>query len=219
MIRVEEVFEYKLLLMRNIFVGDIHGCSDELQALLKKVDFQDKDRLNIVWDMINKWPKSLEVLESIYDMRQKCRAILGNHEIKFLENFEAISEISPEKWIFPELAYLLKKKPYLLDYLRELKHFIEEEQFLMLHAWKQESIPPRSLVSTKEYRKSLKQDWYKEYLGRKPIIYGHWSEEGLQVRENTIGIDTWCVDGWSLTAFILETREIIQQKCFQPWGY
>ena len=219
MIRVEEVLEYKFFLMRHIFIGDIHGCADEFQALLKKVDFQDKNCLHIVWDMINKWPKSLEVLEYIYEMWQKCRAILGNHEIKFLENFEAISEVPPEKWIFPRLASQLKAKPYLLEYLQELPHFIEEDTFLMLHAWTQKFIPPRSFVHTKEYRKSLKHDWYKEYSGGKPIIYWHWSEQGLQIRENTIGIDTWCVDGWSLSAFILETREVIQQKCLQVWGY
>ncbi len=205
--------------MRHIFIGDIHGCSDEFQELLKKINMRKDDKLHIVGDMINKGPKSLEVLESIYDMRQKCRAILGNHEIKFLENFDAISESSPEKWIFPELASHLKKKPYLLNYLRELPHFIEEESFLMLHAGVQTSLSPRDIMNTKEYRKSIPQGWYETYTGNKPLIYWHWSEEWLQVRENTIGIDTGCVDGWVLTAFVLETREIIQQKCFQLWGY
>jgi serine/threonine protein phosphatase 1 len=48
---------------RTIVVGDIHGCYDELMALMEKVDLQDNDRVVSVGDLISKGPKSREVLE------------------------------------------------------------------------------------------------------------------------------------------------------------
>jgi len=40
---------------RLIFVGDVHGCKEELEALLEKVDFQeDNDHLVLTGDIIAK---------------------------------------------------------------------------------------------------------------------------------------------------------------------
>ena len=47
---------------RLIIVGDIHGCVDELHALLDKVDFsRDMDNLIFAGDLVNKGPSSVEV--------------------------------------------------------------------------------------------------------------------------------------------------------------
>jgi serine/threonine protein phosphatase 1 len=48
---------------RTIVVGDIHGCYDELMALIDKVKLQDDDRVVSVGDLITKGPKSKQVLE------------------------------------------------------------------------------------------------------------------------------------------------------------
>ena len=42
-------------------VGDIHGCYDELMALMEKVELQGNDRVISVGDLISKGPKSREV--------------------------------------------------------------------------------------------------------------------------------------------------------------
>jgi predicted phosphodiesterase len=47
---------------RLLVVGDVHGCFDELQQLLLKVDYkQGRDNLVFVGDLVNKGPKSAEV--------------------------------------------------------------------------------------------------------------------------------------------------------------
>ena len=39
---------------RTIFIGDVHGCYDELMDLCKKIDLQEVDYLYFVGDLINK---------------------------------------------------------------------------------------------------------------------------------------------------------------------
>jgi bis(5'-nucleosyl)-tetraphosphatase (symmetrical) len=49
------------------------------------------------------------------------------------------------------------------------------------------------------------------------IIFGHWASlRGLTGQANTIGIDTGCVWGYSLTAYCLETGERVEEPCARP---
>ena len=48
-----------------------------------------------------------------------------------------------------------------------------------------------------------------------PIIFGHWSTEGLVMRDDTIGLDTGCVWGGQLTALRLDDRALFQVDCPQ----
>jgi len=60
--------------------------------------------------------------------------------------------------------------------------------------------------------------WYLYYdENNKPIIYGHWAENGLQIRSNTIWLDSWCATGWKLSAYILETWEIFQIQAHRQY--
>jgi len=48
-----------------------------------------------------------------------------------------------------------------------------------------------------------------------PVVFGHWSTEGLVMREDVIGLDTGCVWGGRLTALRLEDRALFQVDCPQ----
>jgi bis(5'-nucleosyl)-tetraphosphatase (symmetrical) len=48
-----------------------------------------------------------------------------------------------------------------------------------------------------------------------PIVFGHWSTEGLVVRAHAIGLDTGCVWGGRLTALRLDDRALFQVDCPQ----
>lgn len=65
-----------------VFVGDVHGCYDELIALLQKVQFNPEagDFLVLVGDLIGKGPNSRKVLQLAMSFGSQCAIIRGNHE-------------------------------------------------------------------------------------------------------------------------------------------
>src|SRR4051812_16346518 len=68
---------------RTLVVGDIQGCADELGDLLTSVRFRpEADHLVAVGDLVNKGPKSLEVLRRLREL--DADIVLGNHDLHLL---------------------------------------------------------------------------------------------------------------------------------------
>ncbi|MCJ1268731.1 hypothetical protein MMC22_008619 [Lobaria immixta] len=68
---------------RLIIVGDVHGCREELVALLAEVAYNAHlDHLILVGDMISKGPDSPAVVDLAMSMRASC--VRGNHEDRVL---------------------------------------------------------------------------------------------------------------------------------------
>jgi hypothetical protein len=66
---------------RVLIVGDIHGCADEFRDLLAKYSHPD-DTLILVGDLVNKGPKSAEVVSLARELG--AFAVVGNHELASL---------------------------------------------------------------------------------------------------------------------------------------
>ena len=71
--------------MSHYVIGDVQGCYDELAALCSKVKFDPhKDKLIFAGDLVNRGPKSLEVLNFCIENRKSVKAVLGNHDFYLL---------------------------------------------------------------------------------------------------------------------------------------
>lgn len=192
---------------RTIFIWDLHGCFDEFITLLQKIDYNmENDELYLTWDLINKWPKSLEILDFLLENPQ-IKAVKWNHEIYFLEFID--NKRKAQSCIL-NLSKLAWKKH--IDYIRNLPSYIESQDWILLHGWLS---PDKTLQEHTEYeiatiKRINDKPWYNFYKWEKTIIYGHFASDGLRVRENTIWLDTAAVYGKHLTAYIRETKEIIQ---------
>ena len=96
--------------MSTYCIGDIHGCFDELIGLLKLINYDQKlDSLRFVGDLVNRGPKSLEVLRLIRKLPNVI-TVLGNHDLYWIvtssnyknnsQNICSIDEINDlVKWL------------------------------------------------------------------------------------------------------------------------
>ncbi|HYT49027.1 MAG TPA: hypothetical protein VEL78_01460, partial [Pyrinomonadaceae bacterium] len=65
----------------------------------------------------------------------------------------------------------------------------------------------RTMGADPSRRKGL--PWYDVYRGPKTILFGHWPSKEPRRAAHAIGLDTGCVYGHRLTAYIIEAREFV----------
>ena len=200
-------------------VGDVHGCFKEFLALLKKANYNSKThRLILVGDIINRGPHSLEMLEWVKN--KGVEMVRGNHEQSFIRGLKSNGLLSPVlKKLKKDIKQDLKK---WLKWLEALPFYIEEEDFLVVHAGlvpgeHPQYSDPDLLMNIRTWdgqgediKSEFNPAWYSYYKNPKPVIYGHWANQGLKVRKNTIGLDTSCVYGHKLSGVLLPERQILQ---------
>ncbi len=202
---------------RTLFIGDIHGCFDELLLLLKKVNYKPGfDRLLFVGDLINKGPFSLEVIEYCY--KNNLEVVKGNHEYNFLDRID--KKILKNNEIYDKI---INSSVDYLTWIRSMPLFIEEKNFLLVHAGlKPNTHPsktdPEILTKVRNWEEGkILKPWYEFYNDKKIIVYGHWAAQGLMIRNNTKGLDSGCCYGRQLSCYILEENLVIQVDALKEY--
>jgi len=131
-------------------IGDVEGCYDTLQALLKKIDFnEDRDQLFFLGDVVNRGNKSLETLRFIYSLKENANMVLGNHDFHLLVC--ALTSQKPNlKDTFTDILSS-PDKSILIEYLLSRPLILELEDALLVHA----GIPPQWSTSDALYNAQL----------------------------------------------------------------
>lgn len=71
--------------MSHYVIGDVQGCFDELIALCKKIKFNpNKDLLIFAGDLVNRGPKSLDVIDFCLKNKKSVKSVMGNHDFYLL---------------------------------------------------------------------------------------------------------------------------------------
>ncbi len=74
-------------------IGDIQGCFDSFQRLMKKINFDPMvDELWVAGDLVNRGDKSLETLNYLYSIRSSIRVVLGNHDIALIAAYAGVKK-------------------------------------------------------------------------------------------------------------------------------
>ncbi len=200
---------------RTIVVGDLHGCYDELLDLLDKVSFGGEDRLICVGDLITKGPKNREVLDRFMSDPQ-FTSVIGNHDLALRRRWNGEKfKLKPSQK--PTNKELKKDKERYLPFLNSLPFSIDLGTHLVVHAGlrpglalhsqtTEDMTELRSLGENRESRKGT--PWYDVYDGDKIVLFGHWPSQEPRRGKKAIGLDTGCVYGHQLTAYIVETGEL-----------
>jgi hypothetical protein len=127
--------------MRTIIIGDVHGCIDELKALINQLQLNLDDRLFFIGDLINKGPDSVGVVQYLFALSKtySISLILGNHEEKFLRYLQhkqtnskalATMKITPD---FELLAQNLKTDE--IEFLKQsfYNYYLEQLDLVLVH--------------------------------------------------------------------------------------
>lgn len=119
--------------MANYIVGDIQGCLDELQLLLKQVHFKSEhDNLWLAGDLVARGPKSLETLRFIRQLGSAAKTVLGNHDLHLLAvslGIKAIKDKDKTSAIFSA-----PDAKELLQWVRQWPLLLEHPEFVITHA-------------------------------------------------------------------------------------
>jgi bis(5'-nucleosyl)-tetraphosphatase (symmetrical) len=118
--------------MATYAIGDVQGCFDELQALLARLAFGKGDRLWFVGDLVNRGPKSLEVLRFVRDLGDRAITVLGNHDLHLVTQHEGYERPRKDDTFDDVLAAPDRRE--LVDWLRTRPMMHADGDFAMVHA-------------------------------------------------------------------------------------
>lgn len=209
---------------RIIVVGDVHGCLEELQALLTHVEFRKgrhgDDALMLVGDLVNKGPDSAGVLAAA----QKLNALTvrGNHDDSAIAEWHAHrrgdkSGRKDADWVkgltHDDVAWM-EQQPFTLR-LREslcIVHAglvpgikLKQQRLKDLYTMR-DVIPCKSGWRASEQQADTGKPWALEWKGSpmaRHVIFGHDAKRRLQLQRWATGLDTGCVYGDRLTACVI----------------
>jgi hypothetical protein len=212
---------------RTVVVGDVHGCYDELVELVGLVGLAESDRLVCVGDLVTKGEKSREVLE-LFMGDARFSSVLGNHDLALLEYWKGEREKKKLKGAQRKCAKQLKDgRDRFAAYLETLPPYIDLGSHVVVHAGlrpgvalEEQSLDDltalRTLGKKRESRKGT--PWYEVYDGEKVALFGHWPADEPRRGPRAIGLDTRCVYGGRLTAYVVETGEFVSVPALRAYA-
>ena len=119
--------------MATYAIGDIQGCYDSLQVLLERIQFDPRhDRVWLAGDLVNRGPKSLEVLRWARDLGDRVTAVLGNHDIHLLMRAAGVAGKKKRETLKPIIK--ASDRDDLIDWLRHQPLIHVQDGFAMVHA-------------------------------------------------------------------------------------
>jgi len=137
-------------------IGDLQGCHVEFLALLERLRFDPaRDQLWLTGDLVNRGPASLQVLRTVFSLRESATVVLGNHDLHLLAMAWAPQSVRRRE---PELQAVLDAADAgdLLAWLagRPLLHRDDALGWTLVHA----GLPPQWTLAQAEICASEVED-------------------------------------------------------------
>ena len=219
-------------------IGDVHGCFDELNALLLKLGctFEDNQvtppddrKIIFVGDLVDRGPKIPQVLRLVMKMVEQRTAfcVPGNHDIKLMRKLKG-RDVQITHGMAETLAQLEGEprefKEEVAKFIDDLvSHYVlDDGKLVVAHAGMKEEMQGRgsgkvrefalfgeTTGETDEYGLTVRYNWAADYRGKAMVVYGHTPIVEPEWLNRTINIDTGCVFGGKLTALRYPEKELV----------
>ncbi|MEV4918577.1 polynucleotide kinase-phosphatase [Streptomyces tirandamycinicus] len=226
-------------------VGDIHGCSSELETLLGRLGYVDgahpEGRTAVfVGDLVDRGPDSPGVLRRVMGMVASGNALCvpGNHENK-LGRWLRGRNVQPTHGLAETIGQLDREDAADPEFRGRVAEFIDglvshyvldEGRLVVCHAGLPEKYHGRTsgrvrshalygdtTGETDEFGLPVRYPWAEDYRGRAAVVYGHTPVPTASWVNNTICLDTGAVFGGRLTALRWPERELVDVPAEQVW--
>ncbi len=224
--------------MRTVIVGDVHGCLDELLALVEKCGGLSSAHFVLVGDLVAKGPDSQGVVQ--WTRESGAHAVLGNHDAHVLRlrdggpptpkphHASVAASLTPADWAHLAALPLWLAVDAQRGPLEEARD--AGASHLVVHGGlvpgvplgKQERANLLNLRSiTDDGTPSKKLDgapWASLWRGPPHVVFGHDAVRGLQRHAWATGLDSGCVYGRALTALVLPTGELLSVPAHRAYA-
>ncbi|MDH2393477.1 polynucleotide kinase-phosphatase [Streptomyces sp. HNM0663] len=223
-------------------IGDVHGCSGELEALLAKLGYADGVHPDgrtavFVGDLVDRGPDSPGVLRRVMSMVSSGNALCvpGNHENK-LGRWLGGRRVQHTHGLAETVEQLEREDASFREQVREfigslVSHYVlDEGRLVVCHAGLPEKYHGRTsgrvrshalygdtTGETDEFGLPVRYPWAEEYRGRAAVVYGHTPVPRASWVNNTICLDTGAVFGGRLTALRWPERELVDVPAEKVW--
>ncbi len=209
----------------DVFViGDIHGCAEELDQLIRKLPLNKKSIVILVGDYIDRGPASKEVMDLLIKLSNRVRVLplLGNHEASLLEFLEKPLSREAARYLFngggatlqsysdQQGGFLIPREH--LDFLQSTQVIYQSERYVFVHAGLPD-LPLREIDEQLHRRELL---WIRQqflestYHWGKIVVHGHTPIPAVEFLPQRINVDTGCVFNNRLSAIHLQTKDVYQ---------
>lgn len=220
--------------MATIVIGDVHGCLAEFRALIAALQPARADRIVMLGDLLDKGPDPVGVVAFAREIG--AVTIQGNHEekaLRFLKgNPVKVAPSRAQQWLAlpaDDVAWL-RAAPWHLDLgggwlavhggLLPGKSLADHDPRVAMRL--------RDVAPSSKGGWRLSEDggtpWTALYDGEHNVVVGHEvrSLEAPHVDHTATGreiwsVDTGCVHGGRLSAFVVDTREVVQVQAGQVY--
>lgn len=207
---------------RLIAIGDIHGCTAALDALLQAIAPAADDTIVTLGDYVDRGSDSKGVIDRLIQLSQQCqlKALLGNHEEMMLEVVR--DNQPPYRWLqfggvetldsYGFCGDMSVIPPAHFRFFDALLPYFETDEFAFLHA----NYNPKLALDrqTEHFLRWLKLTEYVPgpHVSGKTMIVGHTHDRGGEIFDvgHLICLDTFCYGGGWLTAMEFPSKRIWQ---------
>lgn len=207
---------------RTIVVGDIHGCFDELLVLLGQVAFGADDVLVSVGDLVDRGPKSEDVLRYFRDT-PGAFSVVGNHDRRLAGSVRGTSQPA---WSQRQTLNAIDRSKHAdwATFLESLPAVIRTPHAIVTHA---RLDPERPVEQQEPYftcavggasvqielNEAGVPPWVAARARELPVCVGHVSYRAVELVSGMFyALDTGAAAGGSLTAVIFPGGRIVQVK-------
>ncbi|MET9666079.1 polynucleotide kinase-phosphatase [Streptomyces sp. NPDC006475] len=223
-------------------IGDIHGCSSELETLLAALGYSDgahpEGRTAVfVGDLVDRGPDSPGVLRRVMSMVASGNALCvpGNHENK-LGRYLKGRNVQHTHGLAETIEQLDKEDDAFRAQVREfidslVSHYVlDGGNLVVCHAGLPEKYHGRTsgrvrshalygdtTGETDEFGLPVRYPWAEDYRGRAAVVYGHTPVPSTSWINNTICLDTGAVFGGKMTALRWPERELVDVPAEKVW--